>query len=53
MQPLERPDDQIAAIARDVEVGVDCERAGLDDLELEVQSECGREHIESGAQVRR
>ncbi len=53
VQPLEGPDDQVGAVARDVEIGVDGERAGLAHLELQVQPERGGHHIEAGAEVGR
>jgi flagellar motility protein MotE (MotC chaperone) len=39
MQALECPDNEVAPVTRDVELGVDRERARLADLELEVREE--------------
>ncbi len=52
VQALERPDEEVAAIPRHIEVRDHLERARLDNLKLEVQGECRCEHVEARAEVR-
>ena len=53
VQPREAAHAEVAPVARDVELRVDAEAAGLDDLELDVQRQRRREHVEAGPEVRR
>ena len=45
--------DEVAAVARDRQLGLDRELAGLHHLHLEVECERRREHVEAGAEVGR
>ena len=49
MQPREAAHAEVAAVARDVELGLDGEAAGLDHLELDVQRERRGERVEARA----
>jgi hypothetical protein len=53
MQRGEPAHGEVAAVARDLEVGVDGERARLDHLELHLQVQRGRQHVEPRPEVRR
>src|SRR5581483_725650 len=52
-EPLKRAHDKVRAIARELQLGRDRKRAGLHDLDLQLERQRGREHVEPGAEVRR
>src|ERR1039458_9383764 len=53
MQRLERAHDQIAAVERHIQRADHSEGTRLHHLQLQVQREGGRQHVEAGTQVRR
>ena len=53
VQRLEGADAQVASIPRYVEVGDDLEAPCLLHLDLEVELQCGGEHVEARAEIRR
>jgi len=53
VQPREPADAEVAPVARDVELRLDGEAAGLGDLELDVQRERRGEDVEARPEVRR
>src|SRR5581483_12170548 len=52
MQLFEGPHDQVRAVPRNLQSGVDREGAGLPDIDLEVERERGGQDVEAGAEVR-
>src|SRR5947209_14525541 len=53
MQPLESPHHEVAPVAWHVELGRDGKTAGLLHLDLQVQGDRGRQHVEPGPEIGR